>query len=282
VGDQQWCGTDQTGLYCWGWFPDPIDPVAMIRGLSIDGPAIFASDPPISGLSTGDHHSCGLTPEGRGICWGVNKLGQLGDGTLNNTPLVVGTWPNEVWDPQLATVNTDVRFTQIAAGSTHTCAVDGNGGAHCWGDNREGQLGTAPGTECTWSDVTGPYNCRTTPAPVSGSLAFRSLSAGFGFTCGITTQGTAYCWGQNANGQLGNGGRTSVPAPAPVGGGLVFADISAGTDHACGLTTDGQLYCWGRNLKGQLGNGQTSDALMPVRVAFQVVPASLAEASTPR
>ena len=272
VGQEQWCGTDQAGLYCWGYFPEPIDPLTMEGGWFLDGPYIFASDPPITGLSTGDRHSCGLTPDGRGICWGVNTLGQLGDGTLNHTPTIVGAWPNLVFEPQLATVSTDVRFTQIASGSTHTCALDGSGGAYCWGDNREGQLGTAPGTECTWSDVTGPYNCRTTPAPVSGSLVFRSISAGFRFTCGITTQGGAYCWGQNAHGQLGNGGRTSATAPSPVGGGLLFEDVSAGTDHACGLTTDGRLYCWGRGLEGQLGNGQTSDALLPVAVAMQVGP----------
>jgi alpha-tubulin suppressor-like RCC1 family protein len=232
--------------------------------------------PPLTSLTTGDRHSCGIAPSGAAICWGTNTLGELGDGTVRNTRVLVETDTAFLFDPQTTTVDTDIPFRLIAAGSRHTCALDTGGRAHCWGNNRDGELGTGPANECFWSDLQGPYDCRTRPAPVLGGLVFESLSAGAGFTCGVSPQGAAYCWGRNSGGQLGNGSRAAAPAPAPVAGGLRFTQISAGTDHACGLTDAGLLYCWGRGVEGQLGTGQTADALAPVPVAMQADAAAIA------
>ena len=93
----------------------------------------------------------------------------------------------------------------------------------------------------------------------AGHLAFVSLSAGDGFTCGITDAGMAYCWGRNTYGQLGSFAplRTEVPIPV-VAGGVAFVQISAGHGHTCALSTQRVAYCWGGNDDGDLGTGDTA------------------------
>jgi alpha-tubulin suppressor-like RCC1 family protein len=107
---------------------------------------------------------------------------------------------------------------------------------------------------------------------VSGGLTFQSLSAGGEHSCGVTTEGSAYCWGFNDGGQLGNGStdRVAHATPEAVTGGLAFQSVSTGLFHSCGLTTDGAAYCWGWNNLGQLGSNGTSDKLItPVLVTGQ-------------
>jgi alpha-tubulin suppressor-like RCC1 family protein len=97
-------------------------------------------------------------------------------------------------------------------------------------------------------------------------LTFNSLVSGDSFSCGLTPGGTAYCWGYNASGQLGNGSTDNATTPTLVAGGLGFASISAGTDHVCGVTIGGQAYCWGDNSLGQLGDGTVFQRETPTLV----------------
>jgi alpha-tubulin suppressor-like RCC1 family protein len=99
--------------------------------------------------------------------------------------------------------------------------------------------------------------------PVSGGLIFATLSAGNRHTCGVTNAGAAYCWGDNSNGNLGNGTNFPASVPVAVSGGLTFSTISAGRFHTCGVTTGGLAYCWGGVA---LGNGTTGSSLVPVAV----------------
>jgi alpha-tubulin suppressor-like RCC1 family protein len=94
-------------------------------------------------------------------------------------------------------------------------------------------------------------------------LTFASLNAGWGYTCGVTTSGHAYCWGSNGNGRLGDGTGTDRRTPVLVSGGLGFDSVSGGQIHTCGITQAADAYCWGHNGWGQLGNGTTSSALTP-------------------
>ena len=108
----------------------------------------------------------------------------------------------------------------------------------------------------------------STPTLVPGAIAFASLSAGgLGYICGLTTTGKAYCWGDNAAGQLGDGTTTNRPVPTPVAGGLEFAALSAGWAWTCGVSTTGTAYCWGGSAYGALGDGTTSNRLVPTPVA---------------
>ena len=104
----------------------------------------------------------------------------------------------------------------------------------------------------------------STPAAMSTSLVFTSVEAGRNHSCGLTAAGTAYCWGENQNGELGNGfdGIASAP-PVMVLGGHTWAQVRPGGNSTCGVTTNGQGYCWGANSQGQLGDGSTTNRQAP-------------------
>jgi alpha-tubulin suppressor-like RCC1 family protein len=189
--------------------------------VEIDDPGPFAA------LETGGH-ACGLTPDGEARCWGGNRFGQLGRG---------GTSTGELPAP----VSGGLHFDQISVGGSHTCAL-ASGTAYCWGWNGEGQLGSTLETSCSDTE---PAACE--PVPVPGHL-FTRISAGSANTCALDAAGTAWCWGWNATGALGNGTTESTTTPVAVSAGLVFQDISAGGAVTCGYTTDGEAYCWGDTL----------------------------------
>jgi alpha-tubulin suppressor-like RCC1 family protein len=93
------------------------------------------------------------------------------------------------------------------------------------------------------------------------------LAAGFTFTCGIVANGSAFCWGDNQYGQLGNNPIVPQGTPQAVGGSQRFVALAAGVDHACGLTNEDLAYCWGHNPEGQLGNNSMIDRHLPTPVA---------------
>lgn len=197
-------------------------------------------------VSTSTLHACGLTAAGEAYCWGSNSTGQGGTGDMQGPSLT----PRKVVGGQI--------FTSISAGDTHTCGLTREHLAYCWGDNGYGQSGVHP--------IVSSFD---TPMAVAGNLTFKSISAGVRVTCGVTTSNQAYCWGSDANGELGNGGPISYQTtdisyvPVGVAGGLSFSSVSVGQFYACGITTTGIGYCWGRNDVGRLGNGGTNDTSEP-------------------
>src|SRR5262245_3883349 len=98
-------------------------------------------------------------------------------------------------------------------------------------------------------------------ATVAATRTLNQISSGGLHTCGVASDGRAYCWGYNAFGQLGDGTTTDRHAPVAVAGGLRFTHVSAGTYHTCGATTDDRVFCWGINDQGQLGDGSTARRL---------------------
>jgi alpha-tubulin suppressor-like RCC1 family protein len=160
-------------------------------------------------------------------------------------------------------------FTSIAAGGAHTCALTGSGGAYCWGRDESGQLGVPPPSTICLPDQ-GGFPCGLVPFPVNGGLSFVQLAAGDSHTCGLTSDGSAWCWGSNSEGQLGDNSFTSRNAPVAVATALRFTSIDAGYRHTCGLTSGGVAWCWGRNNEGQLGDGSTTRRSTPVQVAMPV------------
>jgi len=105
-----------------------------------------------------------------------------------------------------------------------------------------------------------------------GGLFFATLStSGSKHTCGLTASGTAYCWGWNSAGNLGDGTTTDRSVPTLVFGGLSFKAIAAGGLFTCAVTVAGVPYCWGGNAFGQLGNGTTTSSSVPTPVSGGLV-----------
>ncbi|MFC1654515.1 RCC1 domain-containing protein [Myxococcota bacterium] len=229
---------------------------AAQASVCVEGPSTSFVD-----IVAGSYHACGLTADGKAYCWGQDSDGQLGDGpavlddcfgvNCSDTPVLVDT---------SSMVGSKV-FVQLVAGSWHTCGLASDGIAYCWGYDEYGQLGDMTGA--TPSDVPVPVD--TTP---TGGKPWVLLTAAWDNTCGLTSDGVAYCWGRDDYGQLGDGdvaldlcvgeNCTYVPVAVdttPITGEKTFASLVCGTLHACGVTADGTAYCWGRDNMGQLGDG---------------------------
>lgn len=159
-----------------------------------------------------------------------------------------------------------VAFASVTTGGAHTCALTAAGKAYCWGRGESGQLGIEPPeTLCSFDG--GPLSCTAVPAAVNGGLSFTQLTGGGSHTCGLTADSSAYCWGSNSTGQLGDNTRSFRYAPVPVATPLKFASLDAGADYTCGLTSAGGAYCWGKNGRGELGDGTTDTRTTPAAVS---------------
>ncbi|UCG85728.1 MAG: hypothetical protein JSW71_17685 [Gemmatimonadota bacterium] len=237
VGDQHTCGITVDGAaYCWG---------GNFEGQLGDGttenrlvPTAVSGAHTFMTVDAGSAHTCALASDGTAYCWGENRQGELGDGTTTARPV-----------PTL--VAGDARFTSVSASQVVSCGITRDARAYCWGAGV--YLGAEPTDECDWSGSTFP--CSKTPTPIAGDLTAKDLAAGYGHMCSVAEDGTAYCWGYNHYGQLGDGTIEDRDSPTPVAGSIRFATLSAGGSHTCGVTPEGVLYCWGDNRRGQLGDG---------------------------
>jgi alpha-tubulin suppressor-like RCC1 family protein len=105
---------------------------------------------------------------------------------------------------------------------------------------------------------------------------FTQVNIGANSACAVTTGGTGYCWGNNSNGQLGNGTFVASANPAAVTGNLTFGALSVGEGgHACGIAGGGAAYCWGYNASGQLGVSSVAYTNSPVAVSGGLAFASI-------
>jgi alpha-tubulin suppressor-like RCC1 family protein len=163
-----------------------------------------------SDISAGATTTCALTKTGAAYCWGDNSYAQIGDGTKSNslTPVAV------VGGLTFKTLATG-GYNVPPDGSGFTCGTADTGNSYCWGDNRAGMLG---------SGLNSPENVTPIGVDQSTSGRFSVVRLGTNHACavsaagGATPAGVVYCWGANANGQLGLGSTTNARSPARVGG----------------------------------------------------------------
>jgi len=202
-----------------------------------------ASAPTI--IDAGDLHACAVSVGGGLKCWGDNEYGQLGDGTttVRLTPRGVAGLASGV--------------QAVTAGGAHTCAVTTAGAVLCWGDNSFGQLGD------------GSSGTQSSPVAVVGlGSGVQAISAGGKHVCAVTTSGAVLCWGDNTDGQLGDGSSRTQSTPAEVVGlDSGVRAVAAGGEHTCAVTASGAVKCWGDNTNGQLGDRTIDGQSSPVDVA---------------
>jgi alpha-tubulin suppressor-like RCC1 family protein len=146
-------------------------------------------------------------------------------------------------------------IAEIDAGMGHPCARKTDGTLVCWGSNRYGQVGD------------GTANDRAIPATVAAlGSSVAHVEGGGTHECAAKTDGTLWCWGRNANGQLGDGTTTDRLTPVQVTTLSNVAEVTLGIAHTCARKVDGSLWCWGYNAYGALGDGTTTQRTLPVQV----------------
>jgi len=261
AGGSHTCGLTSNGVaHCWG--NNESGQLGDNSRSNRDAPVPVETELRFVAIDAGGAHTCGLTGDGKAYCWGVNNRGQLGTGTTSNSSVPVAVTGGHTFKQMVAG---GFFFQSAREGEDefvdgHTCALTTTGEAWCWGNNDHGQLG-----------IGAPAMAQPVPALVSGGVVFVALTTGLdsSHTCGLTAAGSAYCWGANVFGALGDGSTTGSFAPVPVSGGLAFTKLVAGgfIGHTCGLTASGKAYCWGENEVGQVGDGSTVDRLVPSPVA---------------
>jgi alpha-tubulin suppressor-like RCC1 family protein len=184
VGSNHSCALATDGTpYCWG------------SDTGTDVPVPVAIDAALVSISASVHFTCGIATDGAGYCWGIGGPGPAFDAPSN-------------WGTQDPTELPGGRtFASLSTAGWHACGVTTVGDTFCRWWNYAGQLGDGSTTDSV-DDLT----------QVAGGHAFTSVAAGFGHTCAMTADGSAYCWGSGSVGQLGTGSETSSPTPVRVGG----------------------------------------------------------------
>jgi alpha-tubulin suppressor-like RCC1 family protein len=198
-------------------------------------------------VSAGGEYTCVHLPDGTIWCTGRNQFGQHGNGTLTDSSV-------------LEPVSNITSATQVAAGDEFACALLANGTARCWGLGESGQRG---------DNSFSTFAPNFTPVAVNGLTGAVALATGYGQACALLSNATMRCWGENREGQLGNG-TTANPGtaqPVAVSGITGATAITTGAYHTCALLGNGTVRCWGRNGQGQLGNGTVTNSSTPVAVS---------------
>ncbi|MGO8674134.1 MAG: choice-of-anchor tandem repeat GloVer-containing protein, partial [Capsulimonadaceae bacterium] len=173
--------------------------------------------------------------------WGYNGSGNFGDGTTTSSSLPV-----------------EVSFTgvtAIACNNGDSVFLRSDGTVWASGYNYYGQLGN------------GTTTSSSVPVQVSGLTGVVSIAGGGGSNgLALRSDGTVWSWGDNSDGQLGNGTTTSSLVPVQVSGLAGVTSIAMGGNFCLVLRSDGTVWAWGWNNYGELGNGTTTQSDVPVQV----------------
>lgn len=281
AGGTQTCAILQDGsVQCWGY------------GISNTPVTVVGITNPTQ-IATGEDQTCALFSDGTIQCWGDNALGQLGDGTTNDslTPVTVSGINNAIsisaglqhtcallddgtvkcWgqgsclgDGKLknsltsVSVNGLADVVYLASGWYGSCAVLSDGTAKCWGDNEStdgSRLGIGKPPQSPWL---------ATSIRGITAKAFSSFSRTL---CALGMDNGIWCWGGNGdNGVFGNNNNDSYQMNPTLVAGTTGATGISMYGTACSVLSDGKIKCWGYGFEGQLGNNDNSDSAVPVDV----------------
>jgi hypothetical protein len=190
-------------------------------------------------VHVGRSSSCGIKTDATLWCWRA----------------AYGVPGHDNWSiPEPAPLTDTGPWTTVSTGNDHLCGLKADQTAWCWGGNYSGETGNGTRTS----------NPVEQPNQVAGGGTWSSLGAGHSYTCGLKTDGSAWCWGLNLNGiLLGQGQTHSTPTvqttPLPVVGGHTFTSLAVGPGHTCGVATTGRAWCWGGG-EAELGSTAPSSS----------------------
>ena len=216
-------------------------------------------------IATGEYHSLFITQTQTVKTVGGNDRGQLGNGTTNDSLEFV-----DVLGKDGVGLLNDV--IAVSAGSYHSLALKSDGTVWAWGCNYyEGRLGDG-----TAVDKTTPVQVRYEPN-ISFLTDIVAVSAGDDHSLALKVDGTVWAWGNDGNGQLGDGTTVDKTTPVQVKGGeteeeplvnIAAISSSAISNASFAIKSDGKIYGWGENGKGELGDGTTDDKSIPTEITF--------------
>ena len=248
------CALRSSGrVYCWGYGSEwAIGNGSSSHALTPTQVLSSGTDStPLTGIiqvSTGNQHSCALHHSGGVYCWGSGGSLQTGGtvGGSNSRPRRVlvngGSWLTGV--------------VQVEAGDSFSCALQETGGVLCWGDGAK--LGDGPSP----SDSGTPVSVLREAGVELGDVV--QISLGADHACALQSSGHVWCWGDGANGRLGDGSRADHTAHYAIqvrdetntAGQYItnIEEVVAGFLSTCARDYTGRVLCWGRGGYCRLGN----------------------------
>lgn len=214
-------------------------------------------------IGAGNYYSMALLSDHTVVTFGQNDAGQLGNNDSTHTD---SAFPVHV----LALTGTGNlgSVAQIAPNRHQALALLADTSLVGWGSNQTGEIGNG-------QHVINHYD---RPVVAAGAITgFRSVAVGGHHVLAIKSDGSAWSWGKDSNGQLGNNATTENDSPAIVLGrssdpaGLKdVIEVAAGDNHSLALSTDGTISSFGYDGSGQLGDGDstfTGTQKVPVKVS---------------
>lgn len=229
----------------------------------------------------GWRNTCALKADTSLWCWGYNEYGVVVNGVASTAPWLSGvnTAPSN-FIPTMVTIaslsGSGTGWTDVVLGDDHVCGLRDDGSLYCWGNNLSGQLGDGTNIE------------RDVPVQISAgaSLSWNAVAAGRDHTLAIKSDGTMWCWGDNAAAVCGQGILTGqLPQPRNTPGEVIeprfndspWADLSCGPqdDHCCAIKADQSLWCWGYNAHGEAGQPTGGIGYVTIPLAVRGLPAGV-------
>ena len=221
----------------------------------VSGTATVTVVGPYKTVTAGGSHTLAVKADGSLLAWGLNRSGQLGDGSA-------------IDKPSPTTIGSLKTWSVIAAGEFHTVALLGSNCAvngcplYAWGYNQNGQLGDGTTTD------------KSTPTKIGSVTTWIAVAAGRAHTLAVKKDGSLWAWGRNFSGQLGDTTQADRLVPTAIGTAKIWKAVAAGESHSVGIQTDGSVWTWGTREFGQTGQGVGNPAI-PVTM-MDATPTALA------
>lgn len=230
-------------------------------------------------VAGGSEFAVALLDNGEVWTWGSNEKGQLGNGLTENT-----TYPVQVSLPE------GVKAKYVAAGINIAYAVTTDGYVYAWGNNENGMIGNGTSDKDEVNRTPVRVQEKTSTGVLVDLSNIARIAVGENHVLALSNDGYVYAWGNNSNGQLGNGDTSStnekfhdndttdgIYAAQKVYRGESAAtnddwyiqdviDIAAGKSFSVALKADGTVWTWGLNTSYQLGIGDTMTRPVPTQV----------------